>query len=354
MDSFAFIIHAMDAQDIKDYKKFLRLLPNRTVEYLASHISPFVLSHVSGVRSQETGKEIEGWFVGLPMTSRVLIEYPYSFVSKQIHKCGLLAEKLGAKIIGLGAFTSVAGDGGITPKKGLNIAVTTGNSYTVATALEATKIAAQKMSINTNDEEYAIVGATGSIGRACALILAQEKKKVRVIGRDPEKVSNIQREVEQFSHYPVKGFTEIEPGIKGCRIILTVTSAIDTIVQSHWIERGAVVCDVSRPRNVAKEIMQSRKDILVIEGGIVDVPGKPDFGMDFGYPPGKAYACMSETMILTLEGRFEDFTLGKEVQVERVKEINQLALKHGFKVSGIRSFDKELTDEEIEAIKRAI
>ena len=354
MDSFAFIIHAMDAQDIKDYKIFLRLLPNRTVEYLASHISPFVLSHVSGVRSQETGKEIEGWFVGLPMTSRVLIEYSYSFVSKQIHKCGLLAEKLGAKIIGLGAFTSVAGDGGVTPKKGLNIAVTTGNSYTVATALEATKIAAQKMSINTSDEEYAIVGATGSIGRACALILAQEKKKVRVIGRDPEKVSNIQREVEQFSHYPVKGFTEIEPGIKGCRIILTVTSAIDTIVQSHWIERGAVVCDVSRPRNVAKEIMQSRKDILVIEGGIVDIPGKPDFGMDFGYPPGKAYACMSETMILTLEGRFEDFTLGKEVQVERVKEINQLALKHGFKVSGIRSFDKELTDEEIEAIKRAI
>jgi len=59
-------------------------------------------------------------------------------------------------------------------------------------------------------------------------------------------------------------------------------------------------------------------------------------------------------MILTLEGRFEDYTLGKEVQVEHVKEISNLALKHGFKVSGIRSFDKELTDEEIEMIKKAI
>jgi len=354
VDNFAFIIHAMNVQDIKDHKKILRVLPNRSVEYLASHISPFVLSHVTGVRSQATGKEIQGWFVGLPMTSRVLIEYPFTFVSKQIHKCGLLAEKLGAKIIGLGAFTSVAGDGGITPKKGLTIAVTTGNSYTVATALEATMIAAQKMSLDFNSEEYAIVGATGSIGRACALILAQGKKKVRVVGRDQEKVKNVQREVEQFSPYPVKGFTNIEQGIKGCRIILTVASAIETIIQSHWIERGAVVCDVSRPRNVAKEIMQSRKDILVIEGGIVNVPGKPDFGMNFGYPPGKAYACMSETMILTLEGRFEDYTLGKEVQVERVKEISNLALKHGFKVSGIRSFDKELTDEEIEMIKKAI
>ena len=39
---------------------------------------------------------------------------------------------------------------------------------------------------------------------------------------------------------------------------------------------------------------------------------------------------MSETMILTLEGRFEDY-LGKEVQVEHVKEISNLALKHGLR-----------------------
>ena len=354
MDSFAFIIHAMDVQDIKDHKKMLRFLPNRSVEFIASRISPFVLSHVTGVRSVATRKEIEGWFIGLPMTSRALIEYPFAFVAQQIHKCGLLAEKLGAKIIGLGAFTSVAGDGGITPKKGLHIAVTTGNSYTVATALEATKIAAQKMSIDINEEEIAVVGATGSIGKACALILSREGKKVRVIGRDREKVIRVQKEIEQFIDHPVKIFTDVEQGIKGSRIILTVTSAIGTVIQNHWIENGAIVCDVSRPRNVAKEIMQTRKDILVIEGGVVDVPGEPDFGMDFGYPPGKAYACMSETMALTLEGRFEDYTLGKEVQVDRVQEINQLAVKHGFKVSGIRSFDKEITDEEIEAIKGEI
>jgi len=344
----------MDAQDIKDHKKILRFFPSRTVEFLASRISPFILSKVSGVRSRATGKEIEGWFIGLPMTSRVLVEYPFDFVARQIHNCGLLAEKQGAKIIGLGAFTSVAGDGGITPKQGLKIAVTTGNSYTVATALEATKIAAQKMAINLEEEEIAVVGATGSIGKACAIILSQEGKKVRVVGRDQNKVMNVQKEIEQYSNRPVNIFTDIEQGIKGCRVILTVTSAIGTVVQNQWIERGAVVCDVSRPRNVAKEIMQARKDVLVIEGGIVDVPGKPDFGMDFGYPPGKAYACMSETMILTLEGRFEDYTLGKEVSVDRVQEINQLADKHGFKVSGIRSFDKEMTDDEIERIKKAI
>jgi fatty aldehyde-generating acyl-ACP reductase len=113
-----------------------------------------------------------------------------------------------------------------------------------------------------------------------------------------------------------------------------------------------VVCDVARPRNVAEEVARVRQDVLVIEGGVVDVPGEPDFGMDFGYPPGKAYACMAETMILALEGRFEDYTL-KEVEVQKVREIEALAEKHGFKVSGLRSFGREITEEEIEAVQRA-
>ena len=65
----------------------------------------------------------------------------------------------------------------------------------------------------------------------------------------------------------------------------------------------------------------------------MDVPGEVDFGFDFGLPPGKAYACMAETMVLALEGRYECYSLGKEIQVGQVREIAQLARKHGFRVS---------------------
>lgn len=353
MDSFAFIIHAMDVEDIKRHIFFFRPFPSSWVEYLASRIPPFILSHVRGVRSAYNGKEIEGWFIGLPMTPRALLEYPFPFVADRIRRCGLLAEKKGAKIIGLGAFTSVAGDGGITVKKGLRIAVTTGNSYTVATALEALELACAKMEIDLDSETVAVVGATGSIGRACALILAERGRRVRVIGRDPEKVERVRQEVAAVSPYEVKGFVDVAEGIQGCRAVLTVTSAIGNIIEPSWIAKGAIICDVSRPRNIAEEVARARKDVLVIEGGVVDVPGEPDFGMDFGYPPRKAYACMAETMILTLEGRFEDYTLGKEVEVAKVKEIEALAKKHGFRVSGLRSFGREVTEEEIEAIKRS-
>jgi len=92
--------------------------------------------------------------------------------------------------------------------------------------------------------------------------------------------------------------------------------------------------------------------VLVIDGGIVDVPGQVDFHFDFGFPPGKAYACMAETIALALEGRFEDYTIGKEISIARVTEISEIAQRHGFKLSGFRSFEKPVSLEQIEQIKR--
>jgi predicted amino acid dehydrogenase len=110
------------------------------------------------------------------------------------------------------------------------------------------------------------------------------------------------------------------------------------------LQAGSVICDVARPRDVSAMVTAARDDILVIDGGMVDVPGRVDFHFNFGFPVGKAYACMAETMILALEGRFEDFTVGKDISLEKVNEITVLARKHGFRLSGFRSFERELTE----------
>ncbi|MCG0279034.1 MAG: shikimate dehydrogenase, partial [Thermanaeromonas sp.] len=114
---------------------------------------------------------------------------------------------------------------------------------------------------------------------------------------------------------------------------------------------GAVVCDVARPRDVSRRVAEERDDVLVIEGGVVEVPGEVDFHFNFGYPPGLAYACMAETMILALEGRLESFTLGRDLTVEQVDEISRLARKHGFRLAGLRSFERPLPEEKILAVR---
>jgi hypothetical protein len=60
---------------------------------------------------------------------------------------------------------------------------------------------------------------------------------------------------------------------------------------------------------------------------------------------------MAETMILALEGRFESYTLGRNIRVEQVKGIARLAAKHGFRLAGLRSFERAVTEEQIARIR---
>jgi predicted amino acid dehydrogenase len=85
-----------------------------------------------------------------------------------------------------------------------------------------------------------------------------------------------------------------------------------------------------------------RDDVLVIEGGVVDVPGDVDFHFEFGFPPKTAYACMAETMMLALEGMTDDYSIGRDIAPDQVDEITGLAMKHGFKLAGFRSFERNV------------
>lgn len=352
MEKFGFIMHPLQAKaDIARKYPFVRYLPEPLVEWALKFKGPMEISHITGVRSA-TGTEAEGWFVGCPLTSRQLVSLPLDFVYERIIATAQLAEAHGAKIVGLGAFTSVAGDGGITVAENLDIAVTTGNSYTVATALEGTIKAAEMMGINPAEASAAVVGAGGSIGRTCARILAPQVANIALVGRSLEPLNRVATEITTESDKTPKVYTDVGTGIRDADMVITVTSAIDAVIHPSDIKAGAVVCDVARPRDVSVRVQKERDDVLVIEGGVIAVPGDVDFHFNFGFPPKTAYACMSETMILALEGRYENFTLGKDVSVEQVREISRLAEKHGFRLAGFRSFERAVTDEYVERVRK--
>src|SRR5690606_5358638 len=136
------------------------------------------------------------------------------------------------------------------------------------------------------------------------------------------------------------------------QLILTVTSAVHDVIRPEFLQPGGVSCDVARPRAVSAMVAGVRDDMLVIGGGMVAVPGPVDFNFNFGFPPGKGFACRAETIALALEGRFEDYTLGKHITRARVEEIGSIARKHGFRLSGFRSFEREVTPQQIEAVRR--
>lgn len=321
-------------------------MPTSWIEWAMKYKDPMIVSHVTGVKSP-TGAEAEGWLIGCTLTPHQLLTLPIDLVWDKIIKAGKLAEKQGAKIVGLGAFTSVVGDGGITIAKNLDIAVTTGNSYTTATAIDGSLEAARLMGIDPAEAKVAVVGAGGSIGRTCALVLAKKVAEINLVGRHPEPLEKVAAEIAELKG-SAKVYTDVHSGICEADIVITVTSSVDAIIHPADLKVGAVVCDVARPRDVSVRVSQERDDVLVIEGGVVAVPGDVDFHFSFGFPPKTAYACMSETMMLALDARYEPFTLGKEVSVAQVEEISKIATRHGFKIAGFRNFEKSVTEAHIE------
>jgi len=207
------------------------------------------------------------------------------------------------------------------------------------------------MDIPLRNAAAAVVGATGAIGQVCAELLAEQVARLALIGRRADPLEVLRDRLKVRARGEVVVSTDMSP-LAESQLILTVTSALHAVIQPEHLRPGSVVCDVARPRDVSAMVAAARDDIFVIDGGMVDVPGPVDFHFNFGFPPGKAYACMAETMALALEGRFEDYTLGKHLTRARVDEISAIARKHGFRLSGFRSFEKEVTQEQIEAVRR--
>ncbi len=349
MGSFGFIIHPITVSDVSRKFPVAKMLPEGLVEMAMSLVPPFKTSHITGVESKY-GKA-EGWFVTCPLTPRLMMGWPPGKVMKKIIRAGQVAADLGAKVVGLGAFTSIVGDAGITVRHNLDIAVTTGNSYTAGTALEATEKAARLMDIDMDEANVLVLGASGAIGKVLSTIMADNGRHLVLCARDQGRLDRVARDITERTGMVPRVTRDLKSSLKKADVVVCVSSALDSLIEPGDLKSGALVCDVSRPRNVSAEIKRFRDDVLIIEGGVVRVPGKVDFGFGFGFPPGHSYACMAETMILALEEDYSDWSLGRDLSLERVLGIVKLAKKHGFEVAGFRSFEKPVTDDEIFRIK---
>jgi len=149
MDNFAVVIHPLKPkQDVaRKYPLLARMVPAPLIHFLSRFWPPLYLSHVTGVRSEARGKEIEGWLLACPFTARPMVQMSPHTAYAKIVQTGRMAQSLGARILGLLAFASVIGDGGVTIAQRLGIPVTTGRTLTVAVAVEAVKEAARSRGI---------------------------------------------------------------------------------------------------------------------------------------------------------------------------------------------------------------
>jgi len=115
-------------------------------------------------------------------------------------------------------------------------------------------------------------------------------------------------------------------------IVVCCTSTTERMVRANCLRPSAVVCDVSRPSNVCVEVQECRPDVMVLDGGVIRLPGDSSLGFNTSLAMGHAYACMAETMMLAMDQRYRDTSLGFDLQLEQVLEMERLADELGFEV----------------------
>ncbi|HRY10631.1 MAG TPA: hypothetical protein P5544_11730 [Candidatus Nanopelagicales bacterium] len=360
---FAFVIHPLSQQyfrKVEPLNTIAKVSPQVVmdgIEKAIAYAPPFTYSHVTGITSP-TGAEAEGWLITVSGTPKQLLAHDPEFTYKRLLQAADIAKKLGAQIMGLGAFTKVVGDAGVTVAKRAPLPITTGNSYSASGALWALHDALRRLGIADVDEEgrllgkAMVVGATGAIGSVCARLLAMACDELWMVSPEAAKLLALKADIE--SENPrAKIFVAATPddALPDMDAIVTATSgAGKRVLDIMQVKPGAVITDVARPLDLSAEDVAKRPDVLVVESGEILLPG--DVHMkNIGLPPGVAYACLAETIVLALEGRYETFTIGRNIEWPKVKEIYRLGLKHGMKLATISGVNGVYSDEDLERVR---
>lgn len=364
VNRFAFVIHPLSQEYFKKVKPIEMLsqvsppVLMDSLEKIMAYAPPFVYSRVTGIQSP-TGVEAEGWLISVGGTPKEIMRHDPEFTYRRLLDAAAMAKRLGAQIMGLGAFTKVVGDAGLTVAKRAPLPITTGNSYSASGALWAAHDALLRMRLLPAPKgkervkfKAMIVGATGAIGSVCARLMARAAQEVYLVSPESAKLLALKESILKDSP-DAKIFvaSSADKCIADMDMIVTATSgAGKKVLDIMQVKPGCVITDVARPLDLPPSEVAKRPDVLVIESGEILLPGNVHM-KNIGLPKGLAYACLAETIVLALEGRFENFTVGRAIEWEKVREIYQLGLKHGMQLAAISGVNGPFSDADIERVR---
>ncbi len=355
---FAFVIHPLSQEYIRKGLPIPRGTPRFLMdglESLAAYLPPMVYCKMEHIISP-TGAEAEGWLIFVGGTPKEMLTHSPEFTYRRLLAAAGMAEEMGAQIMGLGAFTKVVGDAGVTVARRARIPITTGNSYSASGALWAAADAMRRMGLVHADRKTGriaaktmVIGATGSIGSVSARLLAMAFDEVYLAGRSIEKLEPLRRSILKDTPDAKVFVSDDYDNLLGeMDMIVTSTSgAGKKVLDIMKVKPGCVITDVARPLDLPESEVVKRPDVLVVESGEIELPTQVKGLKSIGLPPNVIYACLAETIVLALEGRFEVFTIGRDTEWEKVKEIYKLGLKHGMKLAAISGVNGVYSDKDI-------
>lgn len=243
-------------------------------------------------------------------------------------EAALIAARRGTRVVGLGALTAPATRGGLSlvSKVPPQMTVTTGNAYTTTVARDNVHEAVATLNLSRS-ARVAVVGCTGSVGRALSRLLAEDDMDLTLIGRSAARAERVLPDLAGRAR-----FSGELADVRAADVVLVVTNdptACLTPEVFRDVSFPIVVVDVAQPPNIPRADYPrfAREGIVVVEGGLVHIPGFVST-QDMDLPPGgSTYACLAETYLVAREG-IRDHLVGATT-LEHARMVRRIADRRG-------------------------
>lgn len=344
--TYAFIAHPRTLGDVPRKFPFAHWLPLHLVERWFRHQWPFVASYITGLKMAD-GTPTIGAMLIAPLSTEQMIRNP-PLARRRVLETVRLAEKMGARIAGLGAFTSIVTRDGRDLNGKVRLGLTTGNPHSAAIAVQNVLHAAALTNLSLPHATVAIVGGAGSVGSACAKLLARLVSTVFVIDIKKDELRSL---VTQLADAPaaVKAMSTLDC-VQDADVVIAATNNPHILVTAHHLKPGAIVIDAAQPKNVSEEVPLQRPDVLVIDSAVVQTP-EVNVNFDLDLRDGEALGCLSETMILTAIGWDGHYSLGK-ADPQQASHIIAAGRTLGFRLAPFRNSVRRINEEDLRRVAR--
>lgn len=367
--NYAHLAHYGYIDDLYREQDFLKDFDCKTSQIWSQNSYPIVLE--MQIDNFEAKNEwICGWYILIPNYTEELLR-DKALRRKKILQAATLAKKLGAKFSGMaGLMASFTKGGKFLAECMPDFGFTTGHAFTIANIYEIFRNITKEVSLDLSKASIAIIGAAGSIGSGVAKLISENDIKNIFLIDMPNMVSaaKLKKLKAELRIINSKNSTRISKSIadaKECDLLIIATNSSTSFVKSEHVKKGAIIIDDSFPKNVSRNLLKERKDIILLEGGVSQMPKRQNGYVARNIPDlldlsvskliscKQAYGCLCETFILAAFDHKGNYGLG-DADPGLAKEIMAKAKQLGFTNAVFQNYGFAIEESRIEKVKHII
>ncbi|MFA6217137.1 MAG: hypothetical protein WDL87_05745 [Candidatus Omnitrophota bacterium] len=337
MKTFAILINPTTTQELKRLLPVTRFLPNSALGFLLRKNLSFKVLTLKKIRSRE-GKEVSGHIIVWPVLKQTIDSLDKETIKTKIIEAGLLAGRLGARIMGTNGSYGLSAQDLTTIAQKIKIPFTSGESLLSWSFFESIFLRAQEKKLQLNHASIAIIGAASSLGMLCAKKLASYASNIILADTDEEKLKTLKeilvlQNTEEHKQGSIESISMDELPEKAAQadiFILVSNTACEKFARIR-LKPKSIICAVPDCQNL-DTLAALLKDSTVIKGGMIKLPASIDLGIDLGLPDNLIHAAFAEPILLAFEERTGNFSLGGATNINRLEDIADIAVGYGFEV----------------------